>query len=529
MSTHVNKQFRTADGVNAYDPELVASELVFFYLTNVEPRLGRLFSSRGYTQFQSLAAVLAGGDELVGLAFYQLSTRSYANLYVFSKTSVYWFDFSTAQFNVTPIYTGFVSSLEPYVFLPWYDALYVTKLFSPYVRLERKTATVVEGAPSGRYGIVANSHAYLAGVHDGITSQLAQVRWSDLDAPDSFGFDAQASEADFFDLESDSMEITGLSYQRSSTIVYTPNTIWAGSYVGFPGGFRHDPIFPGLGAIFHDCVVRSKEVDYFIGPDNIYMLNGLQPVPIGDKIFERFIADVSVEPSGGASTVSVRGYLDPRKNHVFWVYPSIAHAGMWSIVYNYQEQKWSERSPQDIRGWLNSPRTALRGYDAIDDVSTIINSASALIDNPLDGYPVVLPQLTACGTKVGAVSKTSENRLQLSGSAFSHVIETADFFFEDVLSVKEIVKANLVYKKIGSPAPVIQVGIRGNQGDEISWSSGISQSTNDGGASFFFRAAGVGRFIRFRITWSNADANYIDDVRLLSLTKVESEDVTTEK
>lgn len=529
MSTQINRQFRTSDGVNAYDPELVASELVFFYLTNVEPRLGRLFSSRGYTQFQSLAATLAGGDQLVGLSFYQLSTRSYVNLYVFSKTSVYWFDFSTALFNVTPIYTGFVSSLDPYVFLPWYDGLYVTKLLSPYVKLQRRTATVIADVPSARYGLVANSHAYLGGVNDGITSQMAQVRWSDLDDPESFAFDAQASEADFFDLEPDSLEITGLSYQRSSVFVYTPNTIWAGSYVGFPGGFRHDPVFPGLGAIFHDCVVRSKEVDYFIGADGIYMLNGLQPVSIGDRIFERFIADVNVEPVGGDPTVSVRGYLDSRKNQVFWVYNSTAQGGMWSIVYNYKEQKWSERDPQGVRGWLDSPRIALRGYDAINNVSTTIDSTTTIIDNPFDGYPIVLPQLMTAGSKVGAVSKTSENRLKLDGTAFAHTIETADFYFDDFIAIKEVNKANLVYTKTGAATPQIQVGIRANQGDAVAWSSAINQSANEGGSSFFFRSAGAGRYIRFRFTWSNADAIYITDVRLLSLTKVENQDVISEK
>lgn len=526
MSTFVEKIFRTDSGVDSYNPDLITDQLTFFYLTNVEPRLGRLKSSNGLSQFFDLTAALAANDQLISFAYYQLSTRSYCNLYVFSRTSIYWFDFSIGQFAIVPIYTGFLDSADIYVTLPWYDALYVTKPRCSYVKVVRKEITVISGAPSAKYGIIANSHAYLAGINDGITSQLARVRWSDLDDPESFALNPQSSEADLFDLEPDSMEITGLSYQRSSTRVYAINTIWQGTPIGFPGGFRHEPVFPGIGNIFHYAVVRNQSVDYFIAADNIYSLNGFQLVPIGDRIFERFINDVDTTPSGGDSTVNIRGYLDSRRYQVYWTYKSISKQSLWSIVYNYKEDKWSERDPQDIRGWLDAPRTALRGYDAIDDIGTIIDDDHDLIDNPLAGYPVVIPQLAGIGSKV---AQTGSTFLKLDGSSFANLVETTDFFFDSVVEVKEINKVSLAFVGSGAPNLTIQVGVRSSQSDVITWSAALGVVTENDGVSFFVRAQGVGKYIRFRFSWNNTDNSYVDDIRVIQLTKVDDSDVNQEK
>lgn len=521
MSTFINKPFRLNVGVDAYNPDVVVDQLSAFYLDNIEPRLGRSFLSTGYVQFQSLASQLAGSDKLVSFALYQLSTRDFVNFYVFSKTKAFWFDFSTGLFSTTAIYSSFPDTDEPFVILPWYDALYVTKFLSPIVKIERREVTVVEGNISARYGLVANSHLFLAGVHDGISSQLARTRWSDLDAPESLEIDTQASEADFFDLEPDSLEITGLSYQRSNVIIYARNTIWAASYIGFPGGFRHDPIFPGLGNVFHDAVVRGKELDYFIGPDNFYVLNGLQPVPIGDNIYERFIEDLA------DGTKSVRGYLDTRKNQVFWVYNSVAHDGPWSVVYNYQEKSWCERDAQELFGWFDAPRGQLRGYDAIDDVATMIDSDSDLIDDPNAGYPYTIPQL-ACCDQVTASPRTG-GMLKLDGTLFDYKYETADFIFEDFTAVKEVHRANLMLIKSGNPDIFISIGLRNDQSDAIVWSDPIAMETQDGNTAFSFRAEGVGRFIRFRFTFDGDNLNFVRELRVLSIAKVEHDDTVTSK
>lgn len=530
MNLHQPIQFRLTEGINAYDPEITAKELTFAYLTNVEPRLGRLFQTRGVSIFQQFATEFGS---VVTFATYQLSNRRFSNLYAITKTSIYWFNFATNAFVETPIYTGFTSSDEPYTVLPWYDALYVTKLGNPYVQLERNVATVVTGGISARYGIVFNSHAYLAGVSDLVSTELARVRWSDLDAPESFSIDTTASEADFFDLEPDSRQITGLSHQRGQALVYTENSIWVGSYIGFPGGFRHDPLYTGIGNIFHDAVVRAKDVDYFIGPDNFYEMNGFQLVPIGDAIYERFIADVNLTPASGLSLTSVRGYLDTRAGQVFWIYTSVSHAGLWSVVYNYKEKKWSERGARHISGWFDSPRVALRGYDAIDDVATVIDSASGLIDDPAAGYPLIIPQLVGASFNlpmmVGKLAGAVLQYALLTNDA--SVIETTDFYFDNFHAKKEITKVVVDITGGGTVPVTVQVGTRQNQQASVTWATALTMSSaTDGSFSFFIRSQGQGKYIRFRFTAVNtSETNYITDYRLISFVKVEDSDGDSSK
>lgn len=517
---HVPKQYRLSEGIDAYNPDVVADLLVFLYLNNVEPRLGRLMASRGYELFQDLE--LETGDKIVSFGFYQLSNRRFYNLYAFSRTSVYWFDFALEQFDPTPIYTSFFASDEPYVLLQWYDALYVTKMFSKFVKLQRKVATEIENAPFGRYGIIANSHAYLGSVGNTYDVNLAMIRWSDLDDPESWQVNPNESEADFFNLEPESGQLTGVSYQRGSPIDYCENCIWMARAVGFPGGFTHEPVYPGIGNIFHGAVVRAKEIDYFIGADDIYQLNGLQIVPIGEKIFARFIEDVKIE-----SDTQVRGYADSRKDQIFWIYTAKSGERK-SIVYNVREKKWSERDPQDLHGWLDTPRISMRGYDVIDDfddpVEDIIDNADALIDDPDEGFPAVLPQL---GGIDGKVVKATDGIVKFDGTSFAHQVETFDFFFETIGQVNEITKVLLEYVGTGQPAILVSTGTRGNQSEDILWSTPVSlDRSTDSSLSFFIRSIGVGKYIRFRFTWENASSDHVSDLRFLSLHRVETaEDV----
>jgi len=510
---HEPKQFKLNEGVDTYNPDVVADILVFFFLNNIEPRLGRLFASKGYSIFQDLE--LETGDKIVSFGYYQLANRKFYNLYAFSKTSVYWFNFETELFEVTPIYEGFFDSSDPYVIIQWYDCLYVTKLQSPYVKIERKLVTPIEGAPYARYGIIATGHVFLGAVGDFLDNELAMFRWSDRDSPEDFVVNPNESEADFFQLEPDSRQITGLSYQRGSPVSYSENCIWIAQDIGFPGGFRFEPLIPGIGNIFHNAVVRAGEVDFFIAQDDIYMLNGLQLVSIGEPIFQRFINNIKI-----VANMSVRGYLDTRKTQVFWVYTRTDDS-LWSIVYNYKEKKWSEREPQGITAWMDTPLVAMSGYKVIDDYTEFPDDVDDVIDDPNEGFPVVFKPFAAAD---GVILKSDDAVLKADETSFDHRIETFDFYFATFGQVNEITKALLEYVGTGEPDIQLSIGTRPNQSAPIAWSTPKSLDRDtDSSLNFFIRAIGVGKYIRFRFEWSNEEDDNVDDLRLLSLIKVEDQ------
>jgi len=508
--------FKLNSGIDTYNPPLESDSLKFFTLDNLEPRLGRIIATAGYELYQDIS--LSGTDAVLGFAYYTLPMFNFTCLYAFSKTSVYFFDFQLEEFDTTPIYGGFASSDEPYTVFQWYDALYVTKLSGPFVKIQHKTATVVSDAIYGKYGIVANSHVMFGNVNDGSTTTATRIRWSDLDAPESFELDPNNSEADFFDLEPTNIQITGMSYQRGSPLVYSESAIWIGTYVGFPGGFTWQPLFTGLGNIFHYAVVRYKEVDYFISNDNIYSLNGFQPTTIGDDIWERFIEDVKV-----SGNTKVFGYSDSKKDQVFWVYQRKDNT-YWSIVYNVKEGKWTERDPQDLTTFFDAPKIALRGFEVIDDVATLIGSDSDLIDDPDAGYPVVIPQLVGAPNATKPVIGTTGGILKLNGDGFNFIAETFDFFFNSIEDTEEINKCSIEFTGSGNPNLQVSICGRKNQDSAVTWSSPVDVENIDGSRSFYFRSSGVGKYIRFKFTWTNTATDYITDLRLISFRKVEDDD-----
>jgi hypothetical protein len=170
----------------------------------------------------------------------------------------------------------------------------------------------------------------------------------------------------------------------------------------------------------------------------------------------------------------------------------------------------------------------MRGYLVIDDHPELIDSNSNLIDDPDEGFPLVLPQLGAVG---GDVVKASDALLKYDGTAFAQLVETFDFFFETIGQVNEITKVLLEYIGSGSPNIQVFIGTRANQSQTISWSAAvdIDRSTNSS-LNFFHRQKGVGKFIRFRFTWGNTGTNNATELRLLSLHKVENtEDAAPEE
>lgn len=520
MSIHAGTIYPLNQGVDLYNPPIASKELAFVQLLNIEPRLGRLFTSRGYGVFQDIASI----DTIVGFGYYTLPNFNFANLYMFTSTSIYRYDFENEQFFDTPIYTSFPASLDRYVTFQWYDALYVTKPNAKYVKIQQAIVTEIAGAPFGRYGIVANSHVYMGNV-GGISSRtFTRLQWSDLDAPELWELTPATSEADFYDLEPTNAYITGVSYQRGQPLVYSPTAITVGTPIGLPGGFRHDPLFPGLGSIFHYSVVQNKEIDYFIGPDNIYALNGFQPIEIGSPIWEWFIADVKI-----VDDTCVYGYVDSRKKQVFWVYTANDNA-IRSIVFNYLENKWSVRDAQDLTAWFDSPRITFRGFQTIDEIDTIIDTDASIIDDPDAGFPVIVPQLTGLNTGSGIlVGQVSNELLDAENTPIIAEAETFDLYYEYPDLTKELNKASIEFTGLGRPDIQLEIGIRANQLEDIEWCTPIDVLQLNGTFSFFFRVQGVGKFIRFRLSWTNTETDYIDDIRLLSVIKVEDELRATQK
>lgn len=489
-------------GIQTYQPAISSLDLAFCDLHNLEPRRGRLYASLALTDFSAdLAAV---GDYVVGFGYYQFGDNQTANLYAVTTKAIYWFDFVAGQFSSTPVYTYATASSVPPAFLQDLDSLFVVRYKQPVIKLQSAVATVSE-MPRARYGLVFNSHAFLANVGSASSTNQSKVQWSDLELFESFEVDPTQSEADFFVLEPGAGEITGLSLQRGSGIIYTPTSIWIATYVGFPGSFTFQPLFTGNGNQYHHAVVRAKELDYFIGLDNFYVLNGYQLEPIGDAVWERFIGELKKEPN-----CSVFGYLDTRNTQVFWVYQKEDDTYA-SVVYNYKEQKWSFRDSQQISAFFDSPRINLRGYIVIDDVSETIDDVTGTPDGDDFVFSRNFPQL------LGAFN--SRKVLTWGTHALGTCrFETFDFYADNIEQVKEINRLTLDFKSTGSPQLQLFVGTRHSQNDDVTWSAAIDKEVQDGSQSFFSHSQAVGKYVRFKVVVTNETNHELKEMLMWSMT-----------
>ncbi len=519
MSTDFVEQiFRLNRGVDVYNPDVAQNELLFKRLQNVQPYRGRLTTANGYQEAeQSL------GGRILAFVFCTEPYQLYSSMFALTDTGIYAYDFVNDEFNTTAIYT-WPSGSPPLAYTSWYDRVYATRKGAPLVKLIGQTATVVADAPGGRYMVASNSHLMIANLASGNQNYPNRVRWSDLYLPEDFEI-REDSEADFFELEPGDGEITGLSYQRGNNLIYTRVSVWIAKYNPLPIGYRFDPLYTDVGCNFHGGQVSVRERDYFIGLDNIYMIDGLQLSEIGDRIWKFFKETCATNASTGYLVTKV----NKEKHEVCWIYDKVG-GGHWSIVYNYKEESWSDRDPQGVFASLYLPYE-LRGFIPIDDVLTIIDNPPN-DTNLIDGdWQFPLSSLTQIhGGNAGGLFVNNSIFAKSDETPIPCEIETYEFYADSLFDAKEFDILCLHYSGLGVPNVKLQVGTRKNRLAPVVWSTAVEAYNQLAGETVYhFRRDGVGKLVRFKFTWDNTNTNYVEELTNLSLNKLEDGPDTPEK
>lgn len=499
-------------GVNSYDPGIAGTELQFARLINLQPRKGRFYVATSYGETEDL-----GSETVRAFGSYTVPTDQYSALYAITDTSVFRYNFGTNLFATPAIYTGFTSGDGLYAVIPWYDRVYVTKKGGPMVKLQGPVATVMSGMPWARYGLVSNNHLMLANVHSSSESLPTRVQWSDLYEPESFGF-SSSSEADYFDLEPTDEEITGLSYQRGVNVIYSRNSIWLARYGN--SQYRFDPLFTGFGNIYHGGQVRMKEVDYFVGMDNFYKLDGLQLSPIGDKIWTFFKAtlDDTTEPY-------LRTITRADRNEIEWIYP--VSGGVRSVVFNYVTGDWSDKQPQNALCMFEST-LKLRGFDVIDDNSSVIDTVSDTIDGAWQFDTA--NRKAFIGGDSGKIYNSGEVFSQYDGTNLVASFQTFEFSFDSIFEEKEFTRLTVIYAGYGTPLLSLQIGQRENLMSAVTWSSSLAIANQiTGRTTFHFRNSGVGKLVTFKLAVTNTASDYVSELYRVEIDFVNNENDDPEK
>jgi hypothetical protein len=514
MSDLVEQIFRLSHGVDVYNPDVNALDLQFSRLKNIQPWRGRMVVARGFTP----ATQNVSGKVLL----FMFSTEPYtlySSFFAFTDTHIYAYDFigpATAdQFSSSAIYTWPTGS-PPIAAVSWYDRVYATRQNAPLLRLIGDVAFEVPNAPGGRYMVLSNSHLMIANLAYNNQNYPNRVRWSDIYDPESWEV-TEDSEADFFELEPGDGEIMGLSYQRGNNLIYTRVSIWIAQYNPLPNGYKFSPLYTDVGCNFHGGQVSVKEKDYFIGTDNIYMVDGLQLQEIGDPIWKFFKSDCVTNASTGYIVTRVI----KEEHSIAWIYDKLG-GGYWSIVYNYKENKWSDRDPQDVFAsiYLTYP---LRGFLTIDMITDIIDlppNDTRLIDGDWQ-FP------TSSRTEVhgGLNGKLFIDNLPYAKADTSPInceASTYEFFVDTLVDEKEFDILCLHYAGFGRPNIKLSVGRRKNRLAPVEWQTPREAYDQLAGETMFhFRNDGVGKLVQFKFSWDNTNTNYVSELTNLSLHKLD--------
>jgi hypothetical protein len=510
-----------AMGIDAYTPNIAGKELKFGTMLNAHPRRGRLVTPNKFSEFQTGIVDEADAPQFIVDFAHTFDPNDLSSfLYAFGVTELFKFAYPAGPFVALDTPFTYLSSIDPFATVQWNQYIYTARTNVNLRKITNGTVQEVDShwnpsAPSdrtsGKYAVQNNGHLFLGYVKDTGSSGLfpSRVRWSDLNNPDNWVVGSD-TEADSFDLPPNNQQITGLSDQRGYLYIFTPTSIWRGTYLGANATdklYQFEAIYNGIGNLYHYAHIQVKDVDFFIGYDNFYMLNGLQLQPIGKKIWRQFLEDNPNLVNGDA----VRAYHDPINTEISWmVYPPPTNTTK-EYVFNYESNEWSVRNAQNKHGlWL--PYGGLKLNDG----------------NVSPSYTTLQQPLGFIGTDEGEISERTNEfsdflKAYYNDDPFVGQLETAEFDLDTLFGMKEIDQAKLLYKATGTPAIAIKVGARKNQADDISWSDSITpasanaQFLKEGLFQFRKQVQGANKFIRFQINWQNTDTDYIEEFYGISL------------
>ena len=196
---------------------------------------------------------------------------------------------------------------------------------------------------SAKYIIATNDRLFLGHCWEDDIYYPTRIHWSDINKPEDWAV-SSTSEADYFDLGVNSLEITGLAYANAILYTFTKNAIWRSDYEGFESKFKTTKLTSATGNIYHYAVITVNEVVYFIGKDNFYCIDNTTITPIGDAIWTWFNLNKSA-----TATTPIMAQYELKQKTITWIFPRKMSDGTverWGLKYNTETGQWSLRDTQ---------------------------------------------------------------------------------------------------------------------------------------------------------------------------------------
>ena len=454
-------------------------------------------------------------------AYTNTSNDSY--LYAFSDVGIYEWNSAGSTFNTSALESYTANVGEPWAIVDYTDGLYFTR---HGVTLRRVVASTV-GAAIGtgfqaKYAKNAHDHLMLANLNE--TSGQYKVMWSDLFDFTNF-VPSTSNEADTYSFNPAYGEITGVTIQRDIVNFYLEKAIFQAKYVGYPLKYILNPLFTELGNKYHHAVIQTQDVDYFIGEDNFYKLEGTILTPIGNEVWEFFRESLSTIDYGQ----EIRGVHDVDRNRVGWLYTrkydetypdGLRASKKYWLWFSYKESRWSSEEADFIS--LYKPQRRLYFYEAIDDQAQTITSETRVIDGLWQATEFIYQ---------GGLFGGEDESIYVTDTGYDGKtlhFETAEMHFEQPYIVKTLERVTL-HGDAGSLVSnsdlfynvSVSIGYRRADANELTWVVMTASSRPETNTmEYVINPADVPAAHSFalRFTFDNSAAVYITAIHGFTLT-----------
>lgn len=302
-----------------------------------------------------------------------------------------------------------------------------------------------------------NNFLILGDTTENGTHRPQRIRWSKLGEVAVWKNDAEGNgEAGCADISEGVDWVQAIRALGSYLVVYKERSIQVLSYVGGEQIWDRRPAIIGTGLLAPHALCDLGDEHIFVGPDNFYSFDGIEPKIAGDDVAKEFFR--IMDP---ARSVLTGSFFIEEVPEIWFPFVSIdSHNGLHdrAVVYNTDTKAWS---------WRDAPMLAYGYYYRnnelkIDDMNFTIDSWDEQIDSSVNlaNSPVNL-----CGDANGVIFELRGN--SFNGADIVSSLTSKLFDLDAPSQIKRLLRIQLMISREGPYNLPIYVGTADNVDEDV--------------------------------------------------------------
>ena len=304
-----------------------------------------------------------------------------------------------------------------------------------------------------------NNFLILGNTKEGGIVYPQRIRWSQVGNISKWTNETDGSgQAGYADITDGSDQIQAMCSLKNYLIVYKERSIHILSYSGGDVVFSKEPAIMEVGLIAPGAIANLGIQHVFIGNDDIYAYDLVQPKKIGTKIAKDFFR--LLDPSYKTNIVSSINKQDTEILFAFTSINSTSHTNDMALVINYQTGAWSIRElPMTSFGEWTVSADAVWNDDeeTWDEDNTMWDDSKNSTNAPV----------SLCGDASGYVYKMEGN--SKDGSDLSCYAVGPLLDLEDSEHLKRLKRIQFQISREGDYYLDVYIGTADNVEDPIVW------------------------------------------------------------